>query len=475
MSTRKPSSLCDRGANGGVAGSEMRVIATTDRLVNLTGIDNHEITDLKIVTAGAVAKTTEGPIIVIAHQYAHVPTSRSIHSPAQLEHYKNDVHDKSSKIGGLQLIKTLDGHILPMSIRNGLVCIDMHPFSDREWEELPHVILTSDEDWDPKVLDCEADDIFYDTVSDLDTNLKMRGFSETGRYTRRSVHANFVQFADRDLAGELVASATEVNEKEKDTTFFEEMRKFFLFRPVDVVKATFENTTQFGRLGVSGHSIRQTYKSPFPAVNVFRRNEIVATDTIYADEPALDNGCTAAQVFVGRQTSVVDVYPLKSEKDFTNVLQDQIRQRGAMSTLSSDRAEVEISQYAHDVLRAYSIDDKQSEPHYQHQNYSERVWGSIKGYTNVIMNACGCPATAWLLCLLYVVFIVNRMSTSRLYNRTPIEELTGITPDISMIYRFKFWERVAYSTQDAPFGSNSGNERLGYFAGFSVNVGHPMT
>jgi hypothetical protein len=238
MSTRKPSSLCDRGANGGVAGSEMRVIATTDRLVNLTGIDNHEITDLKIVTAGAVAKTTEGPIIVIAHQYAHVPTSRSIHSPAQLEHYKNDVHDKSSKIGGLQLIKTLDGHILPMSIRNGLVCIDMHPFSDREWEELPHVILTSDEDWDPKVLDCEADDIFYDTVSDLDTNLKMRGFSETGRYTRRSVHANFVQFADRDLAGELVASATEVNEKEKDTTFFEEMRKFFLFRPVDVVKAT---------------------------------------------------------------------------------------------------------------------------------------------------------------------------------------------------------------------------------------------
>ena len=34
--------LVDRGANGGLAGKEVRVIATTDRCVDISGIDMHE-------------------------------------------------------------------------------------------------------------------------------------------------------------------------------------------------------------------------------------------------------------------------------------------------------------------------------------------------------------------------------------------------------------------------------------------------
>ena len=40
---------------------------------------------------------------------------------------------------------------------------------------------------------------------------------------------------------------------------------------------------------------------------------------------------------------VCDVYPLQSDKQFVNVLQDNIRKRGAMTELISDRAQVEIS------------------------------------------------------------------------------------------------------------------------------------
>jgi hypothetical protein len=111
------SSLCDRGANGGVCGSDMRVINISDRQVDLSGIDNHEIKDIPIVTAAGVVSTTDGQVVVIAHQYAHVPTSKTIHSAAQLEHYNNEVHDKSSLVpGGLQHIKTFDGRIIPLSI-----------------------------------------------------------------------------------------------------------------------------------------------------------------------------------------------------------------------------------------------------------------------------------------------------------------------------------------------------------------------
>ena len=46
--------LIDRGANGGQAGADMRVIHTTPRKINIVGIDDHELTGLNVVTAAAL-------------------------------------------------------------------------------------------------------------------------------------------------------------------------------------------------------------------------------------------------------------------------------------------------------------------------------------------------------------------------------------------------------------------------------------
>ena len=48
-----------------------------------------------------------------------------------------------------------------------------------------------------------------------------------------------------------------------------------------------------------------------------------------------------AQIIVGKRTLVTDVYPLKSQKQFVNTLEDNIRFRGAMTKLISDYAKVE--------------------------------------------------------------------------------------------------------------------------------------
>ena len=92
-----------------------------------------------------------------------------------------------------------------------------------------------------------------------------------------------------------------------------------------------------------GTYLKKRYKSSFPACNVARREVPVATDTVYSDTPAIDNGATAAQFFVGTKTLVRDIYPMKTDKQFVNVLLDNIRRRGAMTKLISDRAQVEIS------------------------------------------------------------------------------------------------------------------------------------
>ena len=142
-------------------------------------------------------------------------------------------------------------------------------------------------------------------------------------------------------------------------------------------------------------------------MNVKRRDEPVATDTVYCNTPTIDNGSTSAQIFVATKTLVTDVYGMKTDKQFVNTLEDNIRKRGAMSKLISDRAQVEISKRVQYILRALFIDDWQSEPHRQHQNPAERRYQTVKRGTNILLDRTGAPAYTWLLAMIYVCFVLN--------------------------------------------------------------------
>ena len=61
-------SLVDRGANGGLAGGDVRVIFKTNRAVDIRGIDNHQLTNIDIGTVGGVVDTHKGPVLAIMHQ-----------------------------------------------------------------------------------------------------------------------------------------------------------------------------------------------------------------------------------------------------------------------------------------------------------------------------------------------------------------------------------------------------------------------
>jgi hypothetical protein len=77
---------------------------------------------------------------------------------------------------------------------------------------------------------------------------------------------------------------------------------------------------------------------------VKRRNEPLATDTVFTDTPAVDSGVTCAQLFVGSESLVADVYDLKTDKSSVNSLEDTIRKLGAMDKLISDCAKAEMSE-----------------------------------------------------------------------------------------------------------------------------------
>ena len=87
--------------------------------------------------------------------------------------------------------------------------------------------------------------------------------------------------------------------------------------------------TQYAR-NIVRLPFRTHLKSRFPALNVRRRNEPVVTDTVWVDEPAIDDGSTVAQAFVGRKTYVTNVYGCKTDAEFAGILEENIREWGAM-------------------------------------------------------------------------------------------------------------------------------------------------
>jgi hypothetical protein len=85
--------LIDRGANGGIAGSDTRIITESEQRVDLSGIDSHKSATSNLVMQ-VLSFAQHGEVIVIMNNYALVSEHKTIHSSAQIESYKNKVDDR---------------------------------------------------------------------------------------------------------------------------------------------------------------------------------------------------------------------------------------------------------------------------------------------------------------------------------------------------------------------------------------------
>ena len=131
--------LIDWGANGGLAGADMRVIHTTPRKINIVGIGDHELTGLNVVTAATLLDTQKCPIIGVFHEYAHLGKGKSIHAAGQLEWFNCKVDDRSQHVGGAQSIQTSEGYVIPLFIEYGLVYMQsMRIPTDHDLQYYPH-------------------------------------------------------------------------------------------------------------------------------------------------------------------------------------------------------------------------------------------------------------------------------------------------------------------------------------------------
>jgi len=148
-------------------------------------------------------------------------------------------------------------------------------------------------------------------------------------------------------------------------------------------------------------------------MHALRRHEPVATDTVHTDCPAIGTGQTAAQVFIGRKTHVIDIFGVRTDAEFVNTLLDVIRKRGAMDHLISDLAAAGLSTRIKDVLRALVIGEWQSEAYQHHQNFAERKYQDIKAKANLTLNRSWSP-NPWV-----IVHVWRQQVCRRQQHRTP--------------------------------------------------------
>ena len=306
-------------------------------------------------------------------------------------------------------------------------------------------------------------------------------FDEFGYYPQRAIQT--LSFLD-DSSSTLTPCPTSMTNQHVFRTYqhyvsheipdYKKFRPYFGWVNEDTVQKPMEQSTQWGVSLPNTFPMKKHLKSRNPALNIPRRHEAVATDTVFSDTPAVDSGVRQAQVFAGRDTLVADAYPMKSGKQFVNTLEDNIRRRGAMDKLLSDSAKTEISNKVMDILRAYYISNWHSEPYHQNQNPAEWRYRTIKSWTNTVIIRSHAPANCWLLCLIYVCYLLNHIACTALDGNIPLLALTGITLDISIIQLFTFYKPVFYATYDHNFPSES-KERAGYWVGFGEQCGDAMT
>ena len=295
-------SLVDGGANGGLAGEDMAIIATHPSIkIDISAACDGEEKDLPSQTMAGYVQSHKGPIIVLTSHYAGYNKGRTIHSKGQFEHFGLQVDDRSRQAGGKQRIVTPDGYIIPLSIRNGLPYMDMRKPTKEELEnpDIPQVWLTADDNnWDPSVLDNEYQhsevedapealaDVELDyTVSDNGELLDEFLYSNnkvgiTAHETREREVDKCIQIAKN--IHERKYTKYEYGESEAD---FDKLLPNFLHIPVARIKKTLSDTTQFFR-AENRLPFRKHYRSRFPGANVFRHDDEVAHDTFVSTVPA---------------------------------------------------------------------------------------------------------------------------------------------------------------------------------------------
>ena len=276
-------SLVDRGANGGHAGSDVRILSISSRKCTVTGIDQHQINGLDIVQCAALVKPNHGYVNLIMNEYAYYGKGHTIHSSGQIEWNINQVDDRSVKVGGSQCITTLDGYSFPMKCTGGLMYLSiMGKPTDKELLKYPSVHPTSIHEWDPSVLDCshpEGDGEPLWACDPQHLDLLDPNFNAHGLYTKRAINTLSSLTGVQQPPSIAISSSKSPIQACKhkikpEIADLDKYRPYFGWVNADTIRDTFKHTKQWGA-SLGTFPMKKHLKPRNPALNVPRSYKLL--------------------------------------------------------------------------------------------------------------------------------------------------------------------------------------------------------
>jgi hypothetical protein len=259
----------------------------------------------------------------------------------------------------------------------------------------------------------------------------------------------------------------------KFTIDWDRARRCLGYFPLDVIKKTFECTTQFAKED-SRLPLRRHWKSRFPGLNKPRLHEKYATDTWFSSTPGINGGHTCCQMFVGTKSEFTIPYAMTSESEGPSAFSDFIRSWGAPHGIHRDNSQMQTGLAWKKLCQTYNIEDMTTEPHHPHQNPAERRIKTVKNGVNRIMDRTATPKFMWFYCTAFFCCLLNVIANPRHNGISCQEVATGIRPDISPYLHYEWWEPVYYLEYDGPSFPES-KELLGRWAGPAENCGDLLT
>lgn len=161
--------------------------------------------------------------------------------------------------------------------------MELCPYTDDEWDTLPHVFLTNDIDWDPAVLDHEFDlhdEQSFQQLFHFESHPSCNKFDEQGNFLLCEVASKSISVTPSlpDIVDSCIYDVHKTSlphvtyshffhHTSKASPSYDALHPYFAYLPTDIIKKTFENTTQYGKTTVST-LLKWNFHSPHPALNV---------------------------------------------------------------------------------------------------------------------------------------------------------------------------------------------------------------
>ena len=453
-----------------LSGHQFIKIAETERVADLQAFKDDFVEKQVPICSGATAIDLPSGETIIAevHEAPFLEDGgTTLLSTFQMREHGVWVDNVAKRHGGNQEICVEDYHI-PLEIRNGLLGFQCRKPTSWELENLFHVSLTSEEVWSPSEHTYDGDEgEVIPSWKPTQVNQSSTVESDVIADTIVAVNTYLVLPAVAFFAHRIFGLGTKRSKPEA-----EKVQNKFGFLPLKTVQKTLEVTTQLAVAVYERFPMRRHFKSRYPQLNRNRLQECFATDTYFGTVKAL-GGYTSIQLFVGERSNYTVGYALHTESQGPEALEDFLRDVGAPPRMHSDNARMETLGAWGKICRRYNIAQSTTEPHSPQQNPAERRIQEVKKHVNHIMDRVGAPDMLWVLCTLYVIFLLNRTASADLGWSTPYEKIWGVTPDISSLLQFAFYEPVYYHNPDAKHPGTK--EELGRFVGVTENVGDAMT